>query len=111
MFGFGKPAVNLAQIKQDIARVKTWVAEVVDTTGAVMMVTEHRCEHRGCRFPFSTEMALLREGATEKKVLPCAVKDVTREEVVRIWSLPGSPSGVRDLVSYLELPSVHSQLL
>lgn len=88
MIGFGKTSANHAQNKQAVARVKAWIAEVVDATGAVVMVTELKCTDEGCP-PFDTVMALLREGTNDKRVLHCAVKDVTREEVVRIWSLPG----------------------
>mmetsp|Transcript_15686 Transcript_15686/g.26440 ORF Transcript_15686/g.26440 Transcript_15686/m.26440 type:complete len:98 (+) Transcript_15686:217-510(+) len=84
MFGAGekKPA---PPSKELVAKIKGWVGEAVETTGAVLMVTELKCTDVGCP-PFDTVMALLRESDNDKRILHCRMIEVTREEVLRIWS-------------------------
>lgn len=73
--------------KETVSTIKGWVNAAVDTTGAVVMVTELKCTEAGCP-PFDTVMALLREGNTDKRVLHCMLTEVTEAEVRRVWSQP-----------------------
>mmetsp|Transcript_38688 Transcript_38688/g.84154 ORF Transcript_38688/g.84154 Transcript_38688/m.84154 type:complete len:97 (-) Transcript_38688:324-614(-) len=83
--GQKKPAAAASAQKELIVKIKGWVAEAVDTSGAVVMVTELKCTDVGCP-PFDTVMALLRDGGNDKRVLHCALSEVTLEEVKRVWS-------------------------
>eukprot|EP00959_Pyramimonas_sp_CCMP1952_P335533 7025583-Pyramimonas_sp.AAC.1 len=83
--GQNKPKAAASAQKELIVKIKGWVAQAVDTTGAVVMVTQLKCTDVGCP-PFDTVMALLREGTNDKRVLHCALGEVTQEEVMRVWS-------------------------
>mmetsp|Transcript_584 Transcript_584/g.695 ORF Transcript_584/g.695 Transcript_584/m.695 type:complete len:93 (+) Transcript_584:291-569(+) len=89
MFGFfgAKKEKGSANIKQEVARIKPMIAQVIDTTGATLMVTELQCTDEGCP-PFDTVMAVLREDSNDKRVLHCKMEDVTAEEVARVWNEP-----------------------
>mmetsp|Transcript_39199 Transcript_39199/g.54424 ORF Transcript_39199/g.54424 Transcript_39199/m.54424 type:complete len:95 (-) Transcript_39199:130-414(-) len=88
LFGGGSTPGTISNGKIDkglVKTIKSWVAEAVDTTGAVVMVTELQCTDAGCP-PFDTVMALLKDGSDDKRILHCSMAEVTRENVIKIWS-------------------------